>query len=158
MGTTCGSSLAPAASCSISISFKPSALNKRSANLSVGDDGGGSPQLISLLGAGTVITFSPTSLMFSGENVGTTSTAQSVSLMNHGTTALAITAISIAGTDAADFIITTETCGTSLAAGANCSISVAFKPTSTGARKAVLNAYDNGGGSPQHIGLVGTGL
>lgn len=49
----CGTSLAPGASCSIGVNFTPSALGFRSANLSVSHDGGGSPQMLTLLGTGT---------------------------------------------------------------------------------------------------------
>jgi hypothetical protein len=34
---------------------------------------------------------------------------------------------------------------------------VKFKPTATGKRTAAVSVTDNGGGSPQKVGLAGTG-
>jgi two-component sensor histidine kinase len=39
----------------------------------------------------------------------------------------------------------------------SCTIQVTFKPTATGARRAVLAFSDNGGGTPQKVTLAGTG-
>jgi len=47
---TCGGSLAAGASCSISITFKPTASGVRNAALSVSDNASGSPQAVSLCG------------------------------------------------------------------------------------------------------------
>jgi len=49
---TCGGSLAESASCSITVVFKPLAKGNRAAAVSVNDDGGGSPQNVSLAGTG----------------------------------------------------------------------------------------------------------
>jgi len=51
----------------------------------------------------------------------------------------------------------TNTCGSLLAAGATCTISVTFSPQSTGTRKAYVAVTDDGGGSPQTLKLDGTG-
>jgi hypothetical protein len=50
---TCGNSVAAGASCFITVTFTPSAAGKRTANVSVIDNGGGSPQTVSLTGTGT---------------------------------------------------------------------------------------------------------
>jgi len=49
----CPTSLPPGASCSIAVTFTPTTTGARSANVSVSDDGGGSPQQVPLTGAGT---------------------------------------------------------------------------------------------------------
>ena len=49
---TCGSSLAPKQSCTISVTFTPTTTGTRSASLSVSDNGGGSPQIVPLSGTG----------------------------------------------------------------------------------------------------------
>jgi len=153
---TCGTSLAPGASCSISVTFKPAASGTRTASLSVADNASGSPQKVKLTGIGTSARLSPSSLTFAAQTVGTTSAAKTVTLTNLGTTALTITSISITGTNATDFS-QTHTCGSSLAAGASCTMSVKFKPTATGARTASLSVADNASGSPQTVKLTGTG-
>jgi len=50
----------------------------------------------------------------------------------------------------------TNTCSTSVAAGASCFITVTFKPLAAGARTAAVSVSDNGGGSPQKVTLAGT--
>jgi hypothetical protein len=52
----------------------------------------------------------------------------------------------------------TNTCGSPIAAGASCAIGVVFTPTTSGARAGVLTISDNAPGSPQVVGLSGTGL
>jgi hypothetical protein len=50
---TCGKSVASGASCFIKVTFKPLAKGKRTADVSVYDNGGGSPQQAMLIGTGT---------------------------------------------------------------------------------------------------------
>jgi hypothetical protein len=50
---TCGKSVASGASCFIKVTFKPLVKGKRTADVSVYDDGGGSPQQVALTGTGT---------------------------------------------------------------------------------------------------------
>jgi hypothetical protein len=80
--------------------------------------------------------------------VGTTSSAQSVTLMNYSTAVLAIKGINLTGSDARDFA-KTNTCGSSVAPGASCTINVTFKPTLGGSRTAMLSVSDNAPGSPR---------
>ena len=154
--TTCASSLAAAASCTVSLTFKPSTTGARSANLTVTDNAAGSPQQVPLSGIGTTAELTPTSLSFGSVTVGNTSAAKTVTLKNVGTTAITITSITIAGTAAGDFA-QTNSCGSSLAASASCTISVTFKPTTTGTRSAMLKVTDSAAGSPQTVSLTGTG-
>lgn len=97
-------------------------------------------------------TVSPTSLTFSSQTVGSTSAAQTVTLTNSGAMALDITSITASG----DFA-ETQNCGTSIAAGANCPISVTFTPTASGSRSGTLTMTDNASNSPQTVALSGTG-
>jgi hypothetical protein len=50
---TCGASIPAAATCSIRVTFAPSAVGQRTGVLSISDNVGGSPQVISLSGSGT---------------------------------------------------------------------------------------------------------
>jgi len=84
------------------------------------------------------------------------STAQVVTLTNNGGATLTGIAITLGGTNAANFADTT-TCTATLAAGANCTISVTFTPTVVGPATAMLSIADNAIGSPQTIALNGTG-
>src|SRR5438552_15717934 len=143
--TICGTSLAAGASCKISVKFKPTASGTRTAALSIRDNASGSPQKVTLSGIGTTAKLSPTSLNFGSVGLGTTSLPKTVNLKNVGTTTLTITGIAITGTNAGDFA-QTHTCGSSLAAGANCSISIRFTPAVLGTRTAALSITDNAAG------------
>ncbi len=48
----CGLTLGPGASCSIAVVFAPTQIGTRTANISISDTGGGSPQLVRLSGTG----------------------------------------------------------------------------------------------------------
>ena len=50
---TCGKSIPAGGSCFVTVTFKPLATGSRTASVSVGDNGGGSPQQVSLAGTGT---------------------------------------------------------------------------------------------------------
>jgi YD repeat-containing protein len=95
----------------------------------------------------------PTSLSFANQIVNTTSASQAVTLKNNQTTSLTISSIAASGDYAQ-----TNNCGTSLAAGASCTINVTFKPTATGTRTGTLTVTDNGNDSPQTASLSGTGI
>jgi hypothetical protein len=152
----CGSSLAAGASCFISLTFKPAGSGTRTAALRVTDNAVGSPQQVTVSGIGTTAKLSPVSLSFLTQAIGTTSAAMNVTLTNVGTTSFTITSIAVSGNNPGDFA-QTHTCGSSLAAGSSCIISVTFKPTASGARSAALSVTDNAAGSPQHAALGGTG-
>ena len=109
-----------------------------------------------------IASLSTTLLVFAPQVKGTTSPAQTVTLSNTGSAALNITGtgmgISILGANAADFAQVSPSCGSSVAAGGSCMISVTFTPSSTGAETATLNVADNASGTPQQVGLTGTAL
>ena len=152
---TCGSSVAAGASCTLSVTFKPTATGSRSGTLTITDNASPATQTVSLTGTGVAaptVSLSPTSLTFTARQVGTSSSAQSVTLKNTGGVALSITSIAASG----DFS-QTHTCGSSVAAGASCTLSVTFKPTAGGTRTGALTITDNGVGSPQSVALTGTG-
>jgi hypothetical protein len=160
----CLSSLAPGANCSFNVTFTPTAAGSRSASLAITDNAGGSPQTVSLTGTGvapaSTVNLSPSSLTFGQVGVGLTSVAQSVTLSNTGTGVLSISSITIGnvnppyGTPFAQ----TNNCGSSVAAGANCTISVTSTPPETGLYSASLLITDNAYASPQTVGLSGTGV
>ena len=152
---TCGASLSPGASCTISLTFKPTQLGSRAASVTITDNAAVSPQQIALSGTG--VTSGPNatlsaSLTFAAQTVGTASSAQSVTLINYGRATLGITRIATSG----DFS-QTHTCGSSLAVLASCTISVTFTPTQQGSRAGTLSITDNAPGSPQTVSLSGTG-
>jgi len=157
---TCGSSVAAASSCTIGVTFTPTATGSRAASLSITDNASGSPQTVALSGTAAVpagVSLSPTSLSFGSQPVATTSGTQTITLSNGGGTPLSITSLAIAGADAGDFAEVADTCGSSLAAGGTCAIGVTFTPSASGQRTATLSITDNASGSPQAASFTGTG-
>jgi hypothetical protein len=172
--TTCPTSasgqVAPAASCTLSVTFDPTAANARSASITITVSGITSPAPISLSGTGIapVATPSAATVPFGNQEVSTSSAAQNGTLNNTGTDVLHITAVAITGANASDFSIVTAgtSCATGLptavtvAAAANCTWSVKFTPTALGSRTASLTFTDDSGataGSTQSVALTGTG-
>ena len=157
---TCVTTLAAGASCTLSVAFKPATTGTQTASLIATDSSSDSPQTIALNGTGAkqpTVSLSPVSLTFATTKVGTTSAAQTLTLTNTGSVAMSAKSFSFTGPNATSFVLSFKTCGTSLAAGASCTLSVAFKPAATGTLTASLSAVDNAVGSPQAAGLKGTG-
>lgn len=102
---------------------------------------------------GPVFSLSTSTLNFGTQTVLTTSTAQNVTVTNTGTTLLVFSSQIISG----DFALLSNTCGSTLAAGASCSFGVTFTPTIAGARAGSVTFTDNAPGSPHVISLTGTG-
>ena len=101
----------------------------------------------------TAILSTPT-LAFAPQQVGTTSAAQTVTLTNNSSTALSISSIA-----ASSGFAETNDCGTSLAAGANCTLSVTFAPTTFGQLTGTVTLTDTASsGSTQTINLKGKGF
>jgi hypothetical protein len=155
---TCGSTVAAGANCNVSVTFTPTTTGTCTGTVTITDDATGSPHSVSLSGTGTTstapaVSLSATSLAFSNQVVGTTSSPQSVTLTNTGNATLNITSIA-AGEDYAQ----TNTCGSTVTAGATCSVSITFTPTTTGTRTGTITFSDDASDSPQTVSLTGTGM
>ena len=154
--------LAAGANCVISVTFTPTALGARAGTLTITDNANGSPHTVPLTGTGTGtagVGLAPTSLAFGNQAQNTTSAAKTVTLTNTGAAVLTINSIAASG-DFAETSTGATACPISpatLAAGANCIISVTFTPTALGARAGNLTITDNAATSPQVVPLTGTG-
>jgi hypothetical protein len=154
---TCGPTVAAGANCAVGVTFTPTKKGKRTGLLSFTDNAPGSPQTVSLTGVGQSITVSPTSLNFGTVAVGNTSSPQAVTVTNVSTATVTFTGFVFSGGASGDYLISANTCGATIAAGANCSVSVEFKPTTVGTRNSKLNVKNNGGGSPSSVNVTGVG-
>lgn len=104
-------------------------------------------------GSAPAITFSPTQLTFAAQNVGSTSTAQPVTVTNTGNAVLNISSV-VASAGYAE----TDTCSNaSLTVNATCSLSVTFSPTTTGASSGTVTVYGNVSGGYAALPVSGTG-
>ena len=86
-----------------------------------------------------------------------TSAPKTVHVKNTGTATLNITNIATSGDFARKAGPPKTDCGSTLAAGATCTVRVTFTPTQKGARTGNLTFTDNAPNSPQQVPLSGTG-
>ena len=97
------------------------------------------------------MTASPSSLSFGSTAVGATSTS-TVTVSNSGSAAVSMASVGVTGP-----FSETNNCGTSLAAGASCTVSVTFTPTAAGSASGTLSVNSSAPGSPLTVALSGTG-
>lgn len=100
-------------------------------------------------------TFSPTSLTFPPQAVGSKSNPAPVTLTNTGAVALTVASVSFGGTDANEFQ-QTNNC-TTVEPLTNCTINVVFAPTLAGGSNANLVITDNAGTGSQQVAVSGIG-
>jgi hypothetical protein len=156
----CGSSLGTDSSCTINVTFTPAGSGVTTGTLSIPSGEPGSPTTVTLVGtsgSSTVnnsgLTASPSSLAFGDEDVGSTSAAQAVTVTNPGTAPATISSISVTGQYSQ-----TNNCGGSLAAGASCTVNVAFSPTSGGSQTGTLSVTNSAATLPLAVSLSGLGV
>jgi hypothetical protein len=155
----CPPSLGPGASCTITVSFAPSVAGPVEGSVSVGSTPNA---LLSLSGIGTggaptgPITLLPRSraLAFYHQIVDTTSTPQTVTLINNQAVPLVMGAI----TSTPDFPIQSNCVGSIAPNGGTCTIQVSFDPQAVGSRSGTLLISSNGPGNPYSVALSGTGI
>jgi Beta-propeller repeat len=116
--------------------------------------GGGSDAFVVKIGpsSAAAVALSPGALQYAAQAMGSTSTAQTVLLRNMGSSALSISSITPSG----DFA-QTNTCGSSVVAASNCTLSITFTPTGVGTRSGAITLQDDAAGSPHVISLSGVG-
>jgi hypothetical protein len=163
-GTTCGSSLASKAKCNIAVTFTPTANGSINGAIAITDTAGFSPQLVGLSGTGSgggtaPLTFTPTTLTFATQAVGTISAGKSLTVKNSSATSLTLAAIATSG----DFGAAgsgTKPCEANLVLGASamCTLNVTFSPAlgSSGTINGALVITDTATISQQILDAKGT--
>ena len=163
-GTTCGASLGPIAKCNIAVTFTPTANGSVNGAVTITDAAGFSPQLVALSGTGSggataPLTFTPATLTFAAQAVGTTSPAKSVTVKNASASSLTLTTIATSG-DFSAIGSGAKPCtpNLTLAAAATCTLSVTFSPAlgSGGAINGAVIITDNAAISQQILDAKGT--
>ncbi|NDE01189.1 MAG: choice-of-anchor D domain-containing protein, partial [Gammaproteobacteria bacterium] len=154
----CGTTLSPAASCLISVTFKPTSAGDKTANVSVASNAASQPAAFALTGKGTapVVVLSSAAVAFGTRPVGETSDARAVTLKNEGDATLDLTSITLAGADANQFLLSHD-CAATLAAAQSCVLTLRFKPTSAGVKAASVSIASNAAGSPATLPISGQG-
>ena len=151
----CQVALTRLANCTVPVALSPVTLGVQSGQVLIQEDALNSKPVVLVRGmaATPTLTVSAASITFSGQAIGTSSPAQTITLTNTSPVAVTFTSITASGQFAE-----TSQCGTTLAPGATCAIPVVFNPSATGTQNGVLSIADNAAGTPQSISLTGTGL
>lgn len=151
--TTCGSTLAPSTSCTLTVTSTPSVVGSLDGAVTIVDNATIATQVVSLTGKGLApATLAPSSITFSTTVIGKTSSPRNVTLTNSNSP-LTMGTITASG----DFKISATTCTGTIAASKTCTISVEFSPTVSGTITGTLTVSDSAAGSPQTVALTGTG-
>ena len=150
----CGSSIAANGSCTVSVTFTPTASGARSGTLTV--NAGGNNSTVSLSGTGIapgpVLSAAPGGLSFPGTLVGSSAATQTVTVTNTGTTAATVSGVAVTGP-----YTETNNCS-SIAVNGSCTVTVGFTPTAGGANPGTLTVTSNANNSPTTVALSGSGI
>lgn len=149
--------LAPGASCSFDITFRPLSEGAHAGSIAITSNAPGSPHAIALSGTGVSllapqINLSPSSLGFGTVRNGRSATL-TMRLGNSGAAPLAISSIGGGGA----FFSAGHNCPPSLPVGGACDITVTYAPTATGAHSGQVVIHSNAIPSPHIAALSGTG-
>jgi hypothetical protein len=158
--------LAPAATCTISVSFAPLVAGPLTGSISVTTTTGNSAT-VSLAGNGVnvprpSIAIAPSRLVFGDQAVGSTSAQQSFTISNSGQADLQLRGLELSGGGFStnnDGI--SNSCGSVVRPGGSCRIGIVFAPTVTGPANAAFNITHNatptGDDTTVNVGLSGNG-
>ena len=166
---------APGGFTTFDITFNPSTVGIRTATISfVNNDGNENPYNFSIQGTGTEQEINmqgnavsivdgdltPTTTdwtNFGAANISLGTVTRTFTIQNTGTSPLTIGAISISGTNAADFTLSTLP-SASIAAGGTSTFNIIFDPSAIGTRTATISIVNNDGNeNPYDFAIQGTG-
>jgi sugar lactone lactonase YvrE len=154
--TTCPAptaTLDPGSSCTIDLTFTPPDVGLFQGTLTLTDNAGDSPQVVSLSGTGvTPVSTSTSSVSLGGIEVGSGG-SYTVTFTNDSGSTIDISSISI-GSGFSE----TNNCGTTLANNHSCTITVSFDPGAPGAASGTLTIDDSDPNSPYSVTFDATGL
>jgi Abnormal spindle-like microcephaly-assoc'd, ASPM-SPD-2-Hydin len=128
-----GQSVAPGGSCTVSVTFTPTAVGERTATLSVADNANPSPQTVTLSGDGTGtpdVTLNPSPP--APLNLTNNAPNGQVTLTNSGSAPLSVASVTLSGINASEFQKDADQCsGQTIDPGKSCVVTVAFTPALT---------------------------
>lgn len=150
----CPTPLQPFFGCALQFTFTPTNPGHHQATVTVTTSNPSSSETATLqgIGDGPELALSTQSLSFGTVELGAAPTSQNVTVTNSGTVDLQISGIAASG----DFS-ETNVCPAKLSAGAQCSLTVSFKPSTLGVRSGTLSVTANVSSSPRTVALAGTG-
>ncbi len=142
VSTTCAASLAASQTCTYTVTFKPNVAGTVNTPFTVNTSAGAASVPLSATGVATgtpvppsgTVTLAPTTANFGAVTVGNQSTVRPFTVQNSTTAAVTPLQVMVS----AGFT-QSNNCGTTLAAGASCTINVQFAPLAAGTASGSLN-------------------
>ena len=165
----CGATLAPSSSCQIAVSVSPTAVGAVTGLITIADNATGSPHTVALSATGTPVPVSVIStsgaIAFGDQVINSVSGVRALTISNTGTAVLTISAITLTGTNAANFAMTGQSACASILPSSSCTLNLTFAPTTTGAKTAQLNITSNtqivgaaNASTPTIVSVTGNGI
>jgi hypothetical protein len=159
---TCLSTLAPGASCTVSVRYVPTAAAMQYGQLLVPGNSQGVPPLVAFSGSGFVavpsFSLTPASMSFGTVRLDNASSAKALTITSTGNVPLVVSSLTFGGANPGDFYLSANGCtGVSLNPGASCTAYVVFAPVAIGARSATLTIASNASGGSVGVPVSGTG-
>ncbi len=153
-----GGTVAAGASCTLHVSYTPSATGARTGTLYLSSNATQLPLTVSLVGNAVQahLQVTPGALAFGPVTLGASSSL-SLMLVNTGTGSVTNITSAFSGVNPNDFAVVTPCAASSLSPGSGCTMAVRFTPSTAGARAATLVVASSDLSSPAIIALAGTG-
>ncbi|MBB5318569.1 choice-of-anchor D domain-containing protein [Tunturibacter empetritectus] len=142
--------------CTIQVSFLPTATGGRSGILTIYGNVAGGQATATLTGTGlaaAAIVLDPIVLTFPSTTLNATSPVQNITISNTSNSAVGLQGEIVNG---GDFRITVNTCGPSLGPGVGCTVGIAFTPSASGTRTGTLTVTDDVGTQTASLSGIGT--
>ncbi|MDR3727494.1 MAG: choice-of-anchor D domain-containing protein [Terracidiphilus sp.] len=159
VSSNCGTQLVAQSVCTLSVVFTPTQAGAQTGTLTVSDLL--RTQTVALSGTGLLppaFTATPASLSFAAQQVGVTSSPQTLTVTNSGGAAMADVGFQLTGSAAASYALGTNTCGAALNSGSSCTVQVIFAPAASGGSAATLVLSSSTlGVTPLSVPLNGNG-
>lgn len=163
-GSPCGTSLTTGESCTMSVTFTPTANGQINGAVTVTDHTVVNQQEVALSGTGTggpvsPLLFSPPTLSFPNQAFNTASSAQTETVSNGSVSSVRISTITSSGNFTQTGSGATPCqAGTVLAASKSCTMTVVFTPTYLGTIDGVVVVSDNSSVGQQVLNVGGVGV
>jgi hypothetical protein len=156
-GNTCAASLAPQATCTVSVTFTPTAEGPVNGELTIVHGGVGNPQLVSVTGTGvTQLIFVPSPVDFGSVQLNDTSAQKGMAIENNSGTPVTVQSISVTG----DFQLVPggQVPPFQLQAFFGTAEPFTFTPTQLGTRTGTVTVVASDSPNPHLITFTGIGI
>ena len=150
-----GSAIAAGNTCAVQVVFLPTTTGQLTGTLTIYGNVSGGQATAALVGVGTTaatIVLNPVTLSFASTNVGANSAQQFITISNTGGGSATLGTPTVTS----GFILSANTCTSSLASNVGCTVGIEFQPTASGTRSGSFSITDSVG--TQTASLTGVGV